>query len=44
MSDIVWGDWDQQALDKAYDARGSVPDFETTYLPGFTENSVATRA
>ncbi len=44
MSDIVWGEYDQQALDTAYDARGSVPDFETTYLPGFTENSVATRA
>ncbi len=44
MSDKVWGDYTQDALDTAYNARTSVPDFETTYLPGFTENSVATRA
>lgn len=43
MSDKVWGDYDQAALDKAYDARGSVPDFETTYLPAFSANSQKTR-
>lgn len=37
-----WQDLDQAALDKAYNARESVPDFETTYLPGFTENSLRT--
>ncbi len=34
-----WQDLDQAALDQSYNARESVPDFENTYLPGFTTDS-----
>lgn len=43
MPDTVWGDYDQAALDRAYDARGSVPDFDI-YLRGFHENAARVRA
>jgi len=42
MSDKVWGDYDQVALDEAYDARGSVPDFDS-YLVSYDENSARAR-
>jgi len=42
MNDKVWGDYDQIALDEAYDAMGSVEDFPG-YLRGFDENSARAR-
>jgi arylformamidase len=42
MNDKVWGDYDQIALDEAYDAGGSVADFDG-YLRGYAENSARAR-
>ncbi|MDH3233207.1 MAG: alpha/beta hydrolase [Alphaproteobacteria bacterium] len=42
MNDKVWGDYDQVALDEAYDAMGSVDDFDA-YLRGYDENSARAR-
>jgi arylformamidase len=42
MNDKVWGDYDSASLRAAYDARGSVADFDS-YLRGFDENSARAR-
>ncbi len=39
----VYGNRTQEELDFAYNARASVPDFENTYLPGFTRDSERVR-
>lgn len=38
-----WKGLDRAALDKSYNARESVADFENTYLPGFSEDSLRAR-
>lgn len=42
MNDKIWGDYDQVALDEAYDAMGSVDDFDA-YLRGYTTDSAQAR-
>jgi arylformamidase len=42
MNDKVWGDYDQAALDTAYDAMGSVADFDG-YLTAYDTNSARAR-
>jgi arylformamidase len=42
MNDKVWGGYDQEALNAAYDARGSVVDFES-YMTGYAEHSARAR-
>lgn len=42
MADTVYGDYTQEELDAAYNARASVPDFDA-YARGFTEDSQRVR-
>ncbi|HUT50491.1 MAG TPA: alpha/beta hydrolase [Alphaproteobacteria bacterium] len=42
MNDKVWGDYDQVALDAAYDAMGSVEDFDA-YLRGYAADGARAR-
>lgn len=42
MNDKVWGDYDQIALDDAYDARGSVADFDS-YMTNYGTDSARAR-
>ena len=43
MSDKIWGDYDQAALDVAYNARQSVPDFDAC-IKGYVDESRRVRA
>lgn len=42
MDSIIWGDYDQAALNKAYDAGGSVPDLDA-YIRGYAVDSARVR-